>query len=260
MEQELRDDYIVPMVDRATRIIQYIYEQSRPCGIGELSKELGIPKATAFKILYTLKIHGFISQNKDDNYKLGISFLTYGQKVKSNLDIASMSHPILEKYALKTGESFNLGLHYKEYAVNVDTVIGEKFYLINNLVPLSPLHCSSMGKIFLTYMEEKERQDFFSKELEIRTVNTKTTYEDFQKMMKVILETGLSQDNEEYEYGLTCFGTGIFQKNSTKPIAAISLSGPTTRLKVKGYDTLKKSLLEAKKELEDTLESLEFFP
>lgn len=66
-----------------------------------------------------------------------------------------------------------------------------------------------------------------------------------------ILKTKIAYDLEEYEYGLTCIGTPITVNN--KVLAAISVSGPTTRLKYKTFENLEKALKETAKKIEDNI-------
>ena len=76
-----------------------------------------------------------------------------------------------------------------------------------------------------------------------RTINTIIDYSNFCEEQKKIKETQVAFDHEEYEYGLTCMATGLYQNGEL--VAALGCSGPTTRLGFKGLsqleDELKKS-------------------
>lgn len=100
-------------------------------------------------------------------------------------------------------------------------------------------------------MDEASLKEYFNNKLEKRTINTIIRLDDFLKEKEEILKKDLSYDNEEYEYGLSCIATPI--KKDGEVIAAISISGPTTRLKFKNYDKLKEKLLEAKKKIEENI-------
>ena len=72
------------------------------------------------------------------------------------------------------------------------------------------------------------------------------------KVLEKIRENGYAIDNEELEHGLTCIGAPILDKNN-KAIAAISLSGPTARMKSGDFDYKIKRVIETAKKISDLL-------
>ena len=54
-------------------------------------------------------------------------------------------------------------------------------------------------------------------------------------------EHGVTMENEEYEYGLSCFGAPLYGYNG-KLIASVSLSAPRSRMEIKGRDKMMKEL------------------
>lgn len=49
--------------------------------ISTLSKELDLPKANVFRILYTMQQHGMVEKEMDtDLYRLGKALIKYGEK------------------------------------------------------------------------------------------------------------------------------------------------------------------------------------
>ena len=67
------------------------------------------------------------------------------------------------------------------------------------------------------------------RELTRYTVNTILTYEDLKEEIDKVRRRGYAMDHEEQEMGLTCIGAPILDRNK-KAVAAISLSGPTSRM------------------------------
>jgi IclR family KDG regulon transcriptional repressor len=236
--------YIVPMVDKTLEIIEYMYERGGEIGISQISKELNMPKATIFRILTTLKKWDYVEKTEDqDKYMLGKSFIKVGSKVASETTITSIAVPLINKLAKKIGESINLGILHNCEVVTVYNTKGEDFYLISNLIPVFPLNCSAMGKLFLLeFSDEKLKEYFDSNKPEVRTVNSVADLEGFLKLKKEIEREGVSYDREEYEYGLSCIAAPINDMQGNI-IAAISISGPTTRLSYKGIDNLKDLLV-----------------
>lgn len=244
------DENIVEMVDRAAQILEILYENDEAIGVTEISNKLGLSKSTIFRILYTLRQRELIDKDeRSEKYKLGFNFIKYGEKVKSEMDLQRVSSIYMESLANKFGESVNLGIRHESSVVIIKTVEGEKSVLTSKLIPVCPLHCSSLGKLFLSqYSEEDLIQYFNSQWLPELTVNTITDYEKFEFEREKILEENVAYDREEYEYGLTCIASPIIKENG-EFIAAISISGPTARLEVKGMEKIISELKSIAKEI-----------
>ncbi|MTI46296.1 IclR family transcriptional regulator [Sporosalibacterium faouarense] len=230
------------MIDRAGEILDYLYNSDKPIGVSKISNDLQMPKATAFRILVTLEKWNIVEkQYNTDNYKLGKILIKYGAKVSSNLSLIGISKPIINALSERIGESVNLNIEYQGNSLNIYKSSNDNFTLVSKLTPISPLNCSSSGKVFLSAKSEEELKKYFSSEnCSKRTMYSLTTYEGFTKELDSIKANGLAYDNEEYEYGLFCIAAPIYHEDGV--IAAISVSGPKTRLEYKGLEMIEKEL------------------
>lgn len=251
-----KDTNIITMVDRAMNILDYIYNSTNAIGVSKTSKDLDLPKATVFRILNTLEKWDLVKKlNGDNKYILGASNIKYGEKAKNEFDIVTIATPYMEKLSEKIGETINLGIKYEDDALILKSIEGESSILVSKLIPITPLHCSSIGKLFLAEFNEKELKEYFNSTLSKRTINTIITLKEFDNEKENIINNSIAHDNEEYEYGLTCIASPIKDKND-KTIAGISISGPTTRLQYKNLDTLEKELKTTTKAISSELKSI----
>lgn len=230
------------IIERAFAILDYIYLQNAPTGVSEIARETRIPKANVFRILKTLEKVEVLTQTNEEKYQLGIRMVKYGNQAKSHTDIIRVARPIMSQLAQEIKESVNLGVLYENQALIIHSEDGEYYALISRLLPISPLYCSSMGKIFLAHSTQEYIEHYFqSTKMKQRTVNTWSSIQDFEQEREQIISTGVAADHEEYEYGLTCFSSPIIDKQQ-QVIAALSISGPTTRLNYKGNEYLMEQL------------------
>ena len=82
----------------------------------------------------------------------------------------------------------------------------------------------------LARMEDQEVREIWEhSDVRALTEHTITDYERFQEEIHEIRRRDYALDNEEREEGLFCVGAPIFNKKG-KAIAAISISGPKTRV------------------------------
>ena len=61
------------------------------------------------------------------------------------------------------------------------------------------------------------------------TSNTLLSVNEVQQQLSEVRRQGYAVDNEELEYGLVCLGVAIVDSTG-KPVGAISVSGPVTRM------------------------------
>lgn len=240
----MEDNNNVAAVERVVKIIDAVSRSQKPIGVTALSKETGLPKATVFRFCNTLANLGYLKKNPNDEFSLGLAFITLGERVKADTNIAELAKPYMEELAEETGEAVNLGIRQDDSVFTLLNVEGQESVLISKLVPICPIHCSAMGKAFLVNASEEEVKRLYSTPLQKRTVNTRTTYEEFLQDKAFYEEHGLTMENEEYEYGLSCFGAPLYGYNG-RLIAGISLSAPMSRMEIKGREKMMKELRSA---------------
>ena len=223
-------------IRRAFLIFEILFNADEPLNIAEISERCNLPKTTIFRLLNTLLECGAITKDNDNNYSLGLLFALYGEKVKSETDIISIAKPLLTSLRNEIQETVNLGVLFdKKFVVNVFSLPGEAFILTSRTLPVAPLHCSAMGKLFLCDMPLQDVKAYFSSGYVKRTSKTIVTYEEFLSEKKLISTEKVSFDNEEYEYGLQCVAAPIYDYTG-RIIASISITGPMTRLISKDID------------------------
>lgn len=251
--ENTKDANIIQMVDRACMILDYLYKMEESASISALSKELELPKANVYRILYTLQQRGIVEKETEtDLYHLGKELIKYGEKVRYDFSLVNCAKHHMKEMAQSLGETVNIGIRDEGNIITLHSEEGEKSVLVSKLIPVAELYCSSMGKLVLSDMTEEERKSYFERPLKKRTVNTIVAYDAFDTEREAILKDGHAFDREEYEYGLSCVAVPIRNREG-EIIAMMSVSGPTTRLEFKGLDhiikTLKNSSAKVQKEM-----------
>lgn len=245
---------VVPMIDTACSVMDYIFNHDGEAGISSISVDLGLSKSTVFRIIKTLESWDFIQKNEiNDKYQLGTFFIKAGEQKKYNLDLAKVSKPIMEELANELGETINLGSLYENKVLSLESVSGETSGLISKLPPMFELYCSGIGKLLMAEFTKEELEFFFEKEsISPKTISTITNIKNMESEIEKIKANGYSVDDEEYEYGLYCIAAPIFSADK-KMIAGISISGPKSRMEHKGMDSLEAKIIQAGKNISKKL-------
>lgn len=245
-----RIDQPIQSILNATNILDLLSENTI-MGISDISRKLELPKTTVFRVIKTLEAADLVIQTNNDLYALGYKILKYKYGVDEDHNLIKHSKAALSKMADKFGETVNLAVHRAEKSIVIYSQEGEDYTLNPKVAPDSELYCSATGKIFLCEMYDNKIQAYYAQDQNKRTINTIVSYNDFLKEKNKILKSKISYDYEEYEYGLSCIATPIIVKGEL--IAALGISGPTTRLKHKGYKRLERGLLETAKDIEESI-------
>lgn len=224
------------------KILDAISASSNPVGVSELTRVTELPKTTVFRLLETLEHINAVDIDANQQYKIGPRIFSYAKSVEQQNGIVKLATPYMKRFAQETKENINIGILYENQVLYLHSEEGEKFSLQVNLFPLAPLYCSSMGKIFLSSFSEDQLTSYMKNtKLTARTVNTLLDQKALLKDVLNIRKTHIAYDHEEYEYGLTCVAVPLIQKG--KIIAAASVSGPTSRLKVRGWNNIQDSIV-----------------
>lgn len=232
----------IAIIDKTFKILDFIHTNEKPIGISEISKNLNIPKTNTFRILKTLE-HLSVIEEKNNGYILGKKMILYNKSSILQNDIIQIADTHMQNLCNLTNETINLGIFFENNILILHSIYGEKTNLVSKLPPVCPLNASSIGKIYLSHQDDSFISNFFNNTLEKRTIHTIITYKEFITQKDNILKNNLAYDSEEYEYGLTCISSGIFDKNNDI-LGGISISGPTTRLIFKNFKFLEKHILE----------------
>jgi DNA-binding IclR family transcriptional regulator len=226
---------------KALGILERVAEnQGRPAAISEISVMLGLSKPTGHRIATALEEMGFLSREPamrrliegDRLVRLAFNVLTAAAS-------KAPRHGILEKLAETTGETCNLGVVLGNQVAYIDRVesrwpLGLRFEPGSRV----PMHCTAIGKLFLSMMGAKQRDRILgSSALARYTENTITEPELLRRELERIRKEKVSTDNQEFMSGVVCIAVPIARADG-RVCAGLALSAPQARLtleKARGY-------------------------
>jgi DNA-binding IclR family transcriptional regulator len=219
----------VQSVDRAVSILE-ILARSGDVGVTELSKELGVHKSTAFRLVAALERRDLVEQNIGrGKYRLGPGILRLAGASASRLDLVQESRASSRALAQRTGETANLAVLSDGAALYMDQVAGSSALQSHNWVGQRiPLHATSNGKVLLSGLDPAEvvRQ---LPALPAYTERTITSREALHRELDGVRERGYAVAVDELEIGLTAVAAPVRDVQG-EILASMSVSGPTFRL------------------------------
>lgn len=222
----------VQSVERALAILDVLAEEGSPMKLSSVSKQLELNISTVHRLLNTLMVWGYVEQDPYmGKYRLGIKSFEIGNKALYSLDIRSVAKPFLKKLVDQSNETANLAILVEGEVVYIDQV--ETHNIIKMFASpgtRGPSYCTGSGKALLASLNEHElnrlSREFIFKRYTDKTI---TNVEDLKKELALIRRQGFSLDLGEMEDDVRCVAAPILNHEG-KTVAAISLSGPRTRM------------------------------
>jgi DNA-binding IclR family transcriptional regulator len=231
MTEAGRGSYL-KVVGKTFRVIQAMAEAKADVRLTDLSRQLPQPKASVYRILYTLSQLGYVRQDpQTETYQLTdrVGWNVRGD-VKETLRAASL--PWMEKLRARFEQTLSLGLLEQGGVLYVDILEGlGAIRMSAKPNTYAPLHATALGKSILAFLDPGEAERMLTAgPLRKYTDNTITSPSILLRQLSRIRKQGYALDNEENEKGGRCVGAPILDSGG-KPFAAISVSGPTSHLR-----------------------------
>jgi len=243
------------LIGKACDILEIIGNSPGSVGQAVLADKTGIPRATLYRILAALISRGLVRADPlSQNYTLGFNFLELAQNAWSSSDLASIASVELRRLRDLTGETSYLAVQEGSHVLALGRFESAHDRRSNaKLGALKPMHCTSQGKAILSHLSDTQLDHILSGELTSFTEKTITDPMQLRAHLSIVRARGYAMDDEEIVLGTRCVGAAILDPDG-KPVAAISVAGPTFRMGLERAEQLGKELSEAAKRISVQLE------
>jgi DNA-binding IclR family transcriptional regulator len=247
----------VQSVDRALSVLDLLAQRGE-AGVTELAAELGVHKSTAFRLVTALERRQLVEQIGDrGKYRLGLGILRLAAATTGRLEVTRESREVSERLARDLGETVNVAILDDGAAVNLVQEFGPASVGTRNWIGRrTPLHATSSGKILLAHAPADVRRAFLAYPLPRLTERTVVDPAQLQRQLEDAVKTGWAATDEELEVGLTALAAPI-RDGDGRVVAAISVSGPSYRLKPSSFGDVAPTLVQGADEISARLG---FFP
>jgi IclR family acetate operon transcriptional repressor len=212
--------------DRVLDILEFLEAQDEPQTLTQIVAGLGLPKASAHRLLTTLRSRGYIEQARPrGGYGLGLRVLRLAARARERLDLASVAQPFLKQLAEVTGESCQLSVRSGTQALCIARAASPSYpgvSLTGSVGSVFPLHAAAVGKVLLAYAPTAERELYLARHLNAYTPQTHISPDALAAELDAVCLAGLARDREEYKRGLSALAAPIFDEGGDV-VAALAL-------------------------------------
>ncbi|MBQ9644620.1 MAG: IclR family transcriptional regulator [Lachnospiraceae bacterium] len=243
-------------VKSAERVLE-IFELLKDYPSGLTAKEIGncldYAGSSTFGLVKTLLDKGYLLEDSNKRYTLGAKLIQLGEYASAYLDINKVAEPILNRLMQSVSETVFMAVLSDQEIIYTEII--DCFRSISTNARLGgkkPLYCTGLGKAFLSFLPEQESEALIEgMEFVAYTPNTISNPGELKAKISEFRKQGYAIDNEEIEVGLYCFAAPVYGPQGRME-AAISVSGPTARMKM-NQENIIRELLETSKEISEKM-------
>ena len=220
------------VVDRVVDILEAFLWLGPQLGVSELSRALGLKKATTHRLLGSLRRRDFVAQDPiTRRYRLGIKLWELGSQATSQVAWVDRAKPFLQQLTDQTGETTHLAVLDDGEVLYIDKVESTRSLRMPSQVGRRlPAHCTGVGKALLAHLPAVDVASIVARRgMASYTPRTITDPDALQADLTEVRRRGYSVDDEEIEEALRCIGAPV-RDHSGRVVAAVSIAGPASRL------------------------------
>lgn len=222
---------IVQSLDRAMDVLGTV-ASGAGMSLTEIATVSGRSAPTCYRILTTLKKHRVVEFDEATQlWHVGLQAFRIGMRFLARTRIAEASRPVMQRIMKDTGETANLAILDHADVIFISQV--ETHEPIRAFFPPGthgPAHASGIGKAIMAYLEAATVTGLIDDDLPGYTDRTLTTRTALADELEAIRARGYAVDDEERTEGMRCIAAPIFNAYG-EPVAGISLSGPSVRVR-----------------------------
>ena len=211
----------------------------RTLTVSEVSHQLKIPKSSAYAILQTLTLRGYVNKGEFDRYSLSLKLFSLGSQLVAGIDLRRSTYSLLKELAEKAQITAHLGVLEGQRAVYVEKIeVIASVRLRTDVGRTLHLHSTAIGKALLAFLPEEEINHILKTlPLPPLTPKTITNAAAFTKELARVRALGYSVNNEENELETRALSAPLFGIEG-RPIAAINLGATTLQMRSKDIPRL----------------------
>ena len=221
------------------------FDVARPTrSLADISRHLGIPKATALRMLRALAEKHYVTHDARSTYALGPGVLALAQRYLSDYEALPVVRPMLSELASKTGETAHFGVLQGNEVVYLEIVESPqrvRAYVLRG--DHLPAHCAAAGKAILAHAAPDTVDACIAHGLPRLTSLTIADRAGFLRELRTTKQRGYGLNIGEWMEDVTGVSAPIFGFSGAVQ-GAIGVAGPMSRLNARNAHRIGKIVRE----------------
>jgi len=143
-------------VDLSLSLLERLASSKEPLGISDLAREFTASKATVYRHLQALMLHGFVHQEPSTmRYAAGIKLFVLGERLRERFDVLAVARDDLARLREETGQPATLSALVENQVVVLEVLQGRAVVNFGTQPgTVLDLHASAHGNVALAFGPE----------------------------------------------------------------------------------------------------------
>lgn len=216
----------VPVLERTIDMLGVFEREANGSSIRELTRELGLPRSTVYRILNTLLAHKLVRRASNGSFSLGPRLVSLAARVKADAgayDLVEIATPIMQHLRDDLGEPTKLSVRDGDRAKVVVALLGRHEYSPAPATGTSyPLHAGAASKLIMAHMSAADLDRHLAAPLTRYTPKTITDPDKLRADLSRIRRLDFAQDSGEHNVSVHAIAAPVFDP-AGKFLAALSI-------------------------------------
>jgi DNA-binding IclR family transcriptional regulator len=218
-------------IAKAFKVLE-LFHQHAVLTVSLCESSLGIPRATAHRLLVSLREAGALEQNDNGHYTLSVSLFELGVLAPERRRLGDRCGSEVEALADRTGYRAHLGVRRALEVLYLEAAHGAHAQaqgMRTRVGHRGPLHATAMGKVLLAYGPVYVVDELIQAGLRPYTSRTVVDADGLNEELDSIRRDGVAYVAEQFVPGATALAVPLRDSDGTVH-AAISIAGETRSL------------------------------
>lgn len=226
-------------VVKAFKLIQAVGRSAAGVTMVELAKENGMSLPTTHRLLKTLRKVEALRVLANGKYQIGSAVLHLASvSTQRKDDIRELIEGKARDLAEDLQETVHVAVRNMEMVRYIVKGESARSLRMSSCAGTDlEAYCTGLGKVFLASLKPRELNRYLRNGALVKlTPKTITDPARLRRELEKVRRVGFAIDNEEFLEGLRCIAVPIYAGKEV--IAALSVSGPLSRIKMSGVERL----------------------
>ena len=246
---------------KAFKLIKLVGRSANGLTISQLANKTEMSFPTTHRLLQTLRKVEAVQVTVDGKYRLGngVLELAYTGDHK-DAGLSSTLECRVQSLAEELQQTVHVAISHGDMVRYVAKGESPRSLRIASKVGSDlEAYCTGVGKVLLAALAPEQLKHYFHVGGMVKlTANTITDPTRLKAELATIRKRGYAVDNEEFEVGLGCIAVPVY--NDRDVVAAISVSGPASRLRAADLERYCRALSQEAREIARLFERLHLEP